>query len=200
MTKTLSSAAIATVCLLFAGCASVLNTAGESEFSCPGLPNGVLCKTPAAVYKSTHGELPVSDFDTAIGAPAIASSLPSTVNDVPLPVHPGDGATKTPMQPSTAMMAIQGAGGFMAARKGDPRPVREPAKIVRIWIAPWIDRDDNLHLAQLQYTEVAPRTWTIGKDEIKSGSGYVIPHIAFTEIPVPNSDKPVPKPVPVPKK
>jgi conjugal transfer pilus assembly protein TraV len=63
--------------------------------------------------------------------------------------------------------------------------VREAAKVVRIWIAPWIDQQDNLHLAQTQYSEVTPRTWTVGIDEVKAGSSYVIPHVAFNNIPLP---------------
>jgi conjugal transfer pilus assembly protein TraV len=158
---------IALSCLVLAGCSSVLNTAGSDDFSCPGMPLGVTCKTPAAVYSSTNGELAVTDFDTPMGSKTLAS-----------------GGGQNPMSMPEPVAVVQREMGVMASAKKGPRPVREAAKVVRIWIAPWVDKEDNLHLAQTQYTEVTPRTWTVGIDEIKSGSTYVIPHVAFNNIPL----------------
>ena len=136
------------------------------------MPMGVTCKTPAAVFNSTNGELPVSDFDTQLGAATLAN---------------GGVASNGMSLPEPVMVKVQQASFATAASsvpKG-PRPVREAAKVVRIWIAPWIDQQDNLHLAQTQYSEVTPRTWTVGSDEVKAGSSYVIPHVAFNNIPLP---------------
>lgn len=141
------------------GCSTVLNTADNAEYGCPGMPMGVTCKTPAAVYKSTNGEVAATPFDQPIGVTA------ETKNEAPL-----------------AQGGAQPAQRAASTVKPGPRPVREPARVARIWIAPWVDKEDNLHLAQTLYTEVKPRTWTVGKPEVAASSGYVIPHMAFDSI------------------
>lgn len=147
---------------LLSGCGSLLNTAGSGDYGCPGMPTGVLCKTPAAVYKSTHLDPEPTAFDMPIGkeqaSPARADGAPRAEAAMPLP-------------------GIQ-----VKSVSGGPRPVREPARVARIWIAPWVDKQDNLHLAQIHYTEIKPRTWTVGKPEVAAGSSYVIPHRAFDKI------------------
>lgn len=147
------------------GC-SLLNPADSADYACPGMPMGVTCKTPAAVYKSTNGELAQTEFDTPIGGVA--------------------GKTNTSSSGQLADAAARTTSGKAAVVPG-PKPVREPAKVARIWIAPWIDKSDNLHLAQTIYTEIKPRTWTVGKPEVAASAGYVIPHKAFNAI---GGDKP----------
>jgi hypothetical protein len=39
---------------------------------------------------------------------------------------------------------------------------RLPAKVMRIWIAPWEDSRGDLHAPGYLYTEIEPRRWTIG--------------------------------------
>jgi conjugal transfer pilus assembly protein TraV len=41
-------------------------------------------------------------------------------------------------------------------------PILEPAKVLRIWIAPWIDNKQDLHWPSMIFTEVTPRRWSIG--------------------------------------
>jgi conjugal transfer pilus assembly protein TraV len=163
-TVTLAICAMAAITL--SGCSTILNTAGSGDYGCPGMPAGVLCKTPAAVYKSTHLDVPDTEFDIPIG--------PGGVNLASTPV-----SAQAPSPSATRMVS---AAPGSAADLG-PRPVREPSKVVRIWIAPWVDRQDNLHLAQIEYTEVQARTWTVGKPESAATSGYVIPHLAYSAIP-----------------
>lgn len=162
---------IAITSVLATGC-GVLNTAENADFACPGMPMGVTCKTPAAVYRSSNNDLPITDFDTPMGSKSLSTGGASYPMSTP--------EAKAPVVSDSNVIGT--SAGSVA--KG-PRPVREAAKVVRIWIAPWVDREDNLHLAQTQYTEVSPRTWTVGIEEVKSGSGYVIPHTAFNNIPLP---------------
>lgn len=147
---------------ILSGCSSMLNTAGSGEYACPGMPTGVLCKTPSAVYKSTHLDIPDTEFDTPINQKTLVE--------------------KTAIAPSLNVARPAGGAIWASAREIGPKPVREPAQVVRIWIAPWVDKQDNLHLAQIQYTEIKPRTWTVGKPESSGASGYTIPHLAFNAI------------------
>ena len=157
-----------TALAVLSGCSSVLNTAGSGEYSCPGMPNGVVCKTPLAVYKSTHLDSPITEFDLPIGA--------SNLKDAP---HGGNSVAN-----ASARMASIASGSLSKKDASGPRPVREPAMVARIWIAPWVDKQDNLHLAETQYTEIKPRTWTVGKSEVMAGTGYLIPHRAAEVNPV----------------
>lgn len=152
---------VVTALTLLSGCSSVMNTAGSGEYACPGMPMGVVCKTPSAVYKFTNMDIPDTEFDTPIG------------------IKPAQNNTTDPVTTKTQRWAPSAKG--MTSTSG-PKPVREPAKVVRIWIAPWVDKQDNLHLAQIEYSEIKPRTWTIGKPEANGTSGYTVPHLAFNSI------------------
>ena len=45
----------------------------------------------------------------------------------------------------------------------DPTPIRTPAQVMRIWIAPWEDSEGDLMVSNYVYTELEPRRWMIGK-------------------------------------
>lgn len=172
--KFVFSALISSVLLGLGGCASSVNTAGSADFACPGMPMGVTCKTPGAVYKSTNQDLPVTDFDTPLGSLLLNQNQSLASAAAAQTLQPGGQAAKTI---STAYSLPTVAS--IERKTARPKPVREPAQVMRIWIAPWVDNQDTLHLAQLHYSEIVPRTWTVGKPETKSGAGYVIPHLAF---------------------
>jgi len=42
-----------------------------------------------------------------------------------------------------------------------PLPAREPAQIMRLWIAPWEDAAGNLHGASHVFLEINPRRWRL---------------------------------------
>ena len=146
---------LAATSVVLAGCAGTFNTSDNDSFGC-GLPKGETCKTPSAVYKSTNADLPKTEYDEPINIQKSIPGLAATAKAVPAP---GVAYTTAP----------------------GPRPIREPAQVVRIWIAPWVDKNDNLSLAQYQYAEIKPRTWSIGIEEGR-GPGYVIPHLAIGSV------------------
>ena len=41
-------------------------------------------------------------------------------------------------------------------------PLRSPARVMRIWIAPWEDSRGDLHAPGYLYTEIEPRRWALG--------------------------------------
>ena len=45
----------------------------------------------------------------------------------------------------------------------DPPPIRTPAQVMRLWIAPWEDSEGDLMVSNYVYTELEPRRWMIGK-------------------------------------
>ena len=52
--------------------------------------------------------------------------------------------------------------GAGLSRPEDPLALRVPARVMRIWIAPWEDSRGDLHAPGYLYTEIEPRRWTLG--------------------------------------
>src|SRR5213595_3451530 len=117
--------------VLFGGCSSMLNTADNSSFSCPGMPQGIVCKTPTAVYKSTHQMPTETENDLPLGITAAKAKTPDIILAA---------ARKAP--PLTKDLGLAAFGGPASRSEVAGRPVREPARVMRIWIAPWVDKND----------------------------------------------------------
>lgn len=64
--------------------------------------------------------------------------------------------TSTPAPAATQAKAVPAR-----AAVAPDLPRREPAQILRLWIAPWEDASGNLHGASDVYTELLPRRWRI---------------------------------------
>jgi hypothetical protein len=54
------------------------------------------------------------------------------------------------------------AGGLVLPGPEDPRPIRMPAQVMRVWIAPWEDSRGDLHAPGYLFTEIVPRRWSLG--------------------------------------
>ena len=69
MKKTLALLFVSTTFLN--GCASMF-TVGEEEFSCPGLPKGVICEGPRAIMAMTDNHDTVTEYAQANGGHTIS--------------------------------------------------------------------------------------------------------------------------------
>ena len=54
------------------------------------------------------------------------------------------------------------ATGPVLPRPEGPVPLRVPAQVMRVWIAPWEDSRGDLHAPGYLYTEIEPRRWSLG--------------------------------------
>ena len=67
---------------------------------------------------------------------------------------------------NTQAAAIKGtrvvSTGTGGSRPEDPLALRVPARVMRIWIAPWEDSRGDLHAPGYLYTEIEPRRWALG--------------------------------------
>lgn len=70
--KTLAIVSIAAVPL--AGCSTI--SIGKSEFVCPGMPSGFVCKTPREVYDATNGSDSVKKTTATAGKTAQGHDSP----------------------------------------------------------------------------------------------------------------------------
>lgn len=131
------------------GCTS-LTSIGESEYSCPGTPSGVHCMSTRDVYNETND------------------------GHVPRPMHPGQeqeqavgGSYGSDL--SNAQIARQQEqtfiNNYVAPYLPDkPVPIRTPAEVMRIWIAPWEDQSGDLIATGYVFTEIEARRWVVGEE------------------------------------
>lgn len=193
------------------GCAVLNPSGGASDFSCPGMPQGVVCKSPMAVYNSTNDAVPTSEHDAPVifnGDGSITDMGSAKSARAPEPTAPpinfapaggtyvspvGGRAVQNPptldpgsRDPEQFLRDMDSAKQKAKTAVATPYlPVRSPATVMRIWIAPWIDKNDDLHLPSYLYTEVEPRKWSIGTVP-NIGAAVVVPH-RDTTVTAPNN-------------
>lgn len=166
--------ALSVVAIGGSGCAAV----GSGQFSCPGRPEGVRCASAREVYELTQQADSVeATADRALGnnpsraaaarqaqgeraaaaaqaaQPQAAPATPTSPRAEPSPAEGGA------MQVSTGS-GMPGAALFPQVDR--PTPVRTPAQVMRVWLAPWEDTRGVLHIGGYHYVEVVARRWTLG--------------------------------------
>ena len=113
----------------------------STGFNCKGVPKGVTCMSAREVYNAT-------EYAQTLGEDA------SSKNDV--------ATSSVASQNSPMSAAVQGY------HQDNPLPIRTPEQVMEIWIAPWEDSQDSLHMASTVYTEIEKRRWTVGESIINS--------------------------------
>ena len=167
--------AVAAAVAGLSGCA-----VGNRDFSCPGRPQGVRCASAVDVYNLTgdtdaiaataadaigsdpsratearaaqSGRVQAATRD-APGQPPVAGHAPMTVPGAP----PATVAEEQVLRVSTS-----GAPVGRLPLVDRPTPVRTPAQVMRVWLAPWEDTRGVLHIGGYHFIEVVGRRWTIG--------------------------------------
>lgn len=138
--------AIVSGVLMLTGC-SVFSPGGSSEFDCPGMPKGVVCKTPRQVYD-------------------ISSNKKSG---------------KSGYNPGPVEVVLVGHGQFEDL---EPVPVLEQAHVMRIWIAPWTDKNKDQHWPGLIFTVMQTQQWKVGDDNFE-GIEPPVSHRISSALPMP---------------
>lgn len=151
---------------LASGC-SVLGI-GEEEFACSGMPGNPYCASARDVYGATND-----------GTVPSAMKAGGAYNPKCRDCRKGEGAERAEGEGqgqdasagnsgragSTAAGPLPSGGGeigrnyVVPAIPGRPVPIRTPAQVMRIWIAPYVDRAGDLMAPGLVYTEIEPRRW-----------------------------------------
>lgn len=134
-------------CSLLVGCGSFGGT-GESEFACPGYPAGVSCKSPIDVYEATNG--PGDTLSGGGGALSAAGTSAAAAGKA-------GAALTTPLVVQRNLIVAP----------PNPKPILEEAQVMRIWIAPFVDNNQDLQWPGFTYTEVTPRRWAFGEVEVE---------------------------------
>lgn len=155
---------LAALCALLgavAGCA-----VGANEFTCPEAPQGMPCTSTRDVYKATSG---TEISPKAVNAPAGKEADSDTANsgDAASGEHspassPADAGKQKGAAPDGVGQGRRIHGTDVPVRQRQKLPVREPARVMRIWVAPWEAKSGALHMTGLIYTEIVERRWSIG--------------------------------------
>ena len=105
-----------------------------TPYGCKGMPDDPKCLSTTEAYQVTDNALPEPPKADAAGQPSVSGSkIPQPPQQQPVP------------------------------KIDDPTPIRTPAQVMRIWIAPWEDSDGDLMVSNYVFTELEPRRWMIGK-------------------------------------
>lgn len=151
MRSVIRACALGAVVLATAGCASQ----GKSSFSCTGLPGSVTCMDAMTVYEITSDPA----LEAALRAELARRSAQGEKNiDTRELLQQIRGQTTYSAIGRTSLMAPL----------TQPMPVLEPARVVRIWIAPWVDRKGDLHMPGYLFSEITPRRWSLGEAEVSN--------------------------------
>jgi conjugal transfer pilus assembly protein TraV len=131
--------------LILSGC-STFNI-GKDEYSCPGMPNGVQCLSARDVYAATN--------DGNVPRPTKPEGDEANVE--------ADGGVSSKVSANSSSLGDPVIENYVAPRLPDrPIPIRTPAQVMRIWVAPWEDTNGDLIVTGYIYTEIEPRRWVIG--------------------------------------
>ncbi|KZL22689.1 TraV family lipoprotein [Pseudovibrio sp. Ad37] len=124
--------------ITLAGCSSL--GLGEAEFSCADNAKNVRCMSTAEMYEATNnGRLP-SNFVNANGE-----------------------------HNSTRPQGMLDDLGYVSGQlSGKPTPIRSPAQVMRIWVAPREDTSGDLVMSGYVFTELEPRKWVVSAPHRKS--------------------------------
>lgn len=181
------------------GC-SALNV-GEEEFACNGMPGSVYCHSARDVYEKTNdGVVPSpvgkkegaynEDCDDCIRAEDVNPELTVEEDDQSQYAITRDGRRLKVIdgrvsRTSNGQMAATNDDGQTVVLTGDevidnyvtpalpdsPVPIRTPAQVMRIWVAPYVDTSGDLIAPGFVYTEVESRRWIYPENEAIRGNG-----------------------------
>lgn len=146
----------AMACLTMTGC-SILSV-GEDDYACKGYDTrGVTCMSAREVYDATENATSISNSDfngTNDSKDREAQRKPAHANNDDDHRH-------------VALHQAQYQGSGQYIRHKGPTPIRTPARVMRVWVDTYEDKQGDLHSPGLVYTEVESRRWNIGKSAPK---------------------------------
>jgi conjugal transfer pilus assembly protein TraV len=134
--------------LVLGGCASLSGLDAQSDFSCKAA-SGVTCQSISGVAQNAEANnLP---FQRGV-------SSTTTQKDKDGEISPY--GEKKKMSPRDMLATFSG------------QPIREPPLVLRIWMAPYEDRDGDLHDQSYFYTQVHNGRWLIEATQQRLATQY----------------------------
>lgn len=157
--------------MALSGCASAVNPC-KDEY-------GGLCTSPREMYGVTRNRDQVNPTKEVLAnqkkAGVLINTPPAPSENLPS-ISPGKSSTpdKKDLLPSSVLKneGTGDPGGVVNVQgpyatdsfggQNTPLPLLRQPKVLRVWIAPYIGQDNNLHFPGYVYTVIQPGTWTFG--------------------------------------
>ena len=127
-------------------CANLAGLDGKSEFACRA-PDGVVCTSVSGVYANT-----------------VAGTLPTRQADHPQGVAP-ESAAEIQQKGQVDTPRPYGATPPASAAPAAGTPLLSPPRVLRLWLAPWVDEDGDLHDQAYLYVMWHRGAWQLGHTE-----------------------------------
>lgn len=169
--------------LLLTGC-----TVGQSDFNCSSGDENALCASSRTLYKASNGDIKENEKITYIKDGEVHQTTLSEINGLKDKLEnesndskdksndkKGGEETKTTKNVQLEQMQVP----LQFSYDGDV--LRKDVRVLRIWVAPWVDKSDDLHLSTLIYTDIEKRKWEIGTQYQKSNVGAT-PHLSSNSV------------------
>ncbi len=149
--KTLKLVTLFPVIAILGGCA-----VGQNDFTCSAGDENALCASSRTIYQATDGDLKTNDTITYVKDGERKQVTLSELNKL----NKGDkghvsGVSEISDHKAKSLRVPQ-------SFSYDGDVLRKDVRVLRVWIAPFVDSKDNLHLSSMVYTDVAQRSWELG--------------------------------------
>lgn len=207
----LLAALTAAVTASLSGCGAL--SLGEEEFACTGMPGSVYCHSARDVYDATNTgavpspvrksdgaynedcencvrsedvnpELALADDENDVSVRANAKRTDADRAEYIEVVDKATGEKKTIRKKTLDVTDDEVINNYVAPRlPSDPVPVRTPAQVMRIWVAPYVDTNGDLVAPGFVYTEIEPRRWIYPGDERAGNARMIAPLQAASPYP-----------------
>jgi conjugal transfer pilus assembly protein TraV len=150
---------------------------------------GGLCASPREIYGATRNRDQINPTEQAKNSQAKAEKLINTAptKEENLPsIHPDNPNTlpsnvmdKVQVSPDLGSISAAGVGPSHDQALGDgpisalhdarnvPMPILKQPKVMRVWVAPFVDKNNQLHFPGYVYSVIQDKTWTFGEDSDK---------------------------------
>ncbi|MEW5788298.1 MAG: type IV conjugative transfer system lipoprotein TraV [Pseudomonadota bacterium] len=127
-------------------CANMAGLDGKSEFACRA-PDGVVCTSVSGVYANT-----------------LAGTLPAMREGTPQSAAPVS-ATDAESKHSADLPRSYGATPPASTAPAAGTPLLSPPRVLRLWLAPWVDEEGDLHDQAYLYVMWHRGAWQLGHTE-----------------------------------
>jgi conjugal transfer pilus assembly protein TraV len=151
LSKAIATTTALAATVVLAGCASSLSGVGGTEGYACKAPIGAQCTSVSGVYANAAPMAHRAVYETLRQQQAQLGTSPVATRSAVTQASTKPGASTAPAStPSTS-----------AAPTATPAALRSPARVVRLWIAPWEDADGDLHDASFVHVVVDTGRWLI---------------------------------------
>lgn len=198
------AALLSSLCFLFTGCTSLTGLDAGSTFSC-NVPDGIPCQNVESAYRgsleSSQGarRFPLVNR-TSDRAPEMRSTrVERAERDTNVREESYQRLTSdTPVQ-TQSQGAWEGAREVFYTPDGDSLltlPRRVPERVLTLFVAPWTDRDGDLHEGEVLYVTVSRSHWAEGGRRAYYAQKRSIRHVGeLTRTPMTRLKREVPEEV-----